>query len=68
MQLQVKNEGVGLAAPQLGELERMFLMASFPDGMADSDEWEYKVVVNPSYKVLDKDIGYDFEGCLSIPG
>ena len=50
----------GLAAPQLGELKRVFVTK-------DSDSGEYKVFVNPTLE-LEGDRVRNREGCLSFPG
>lgn len=59
-------DGVGLAAPQVGVLQRLFV-AEFPeDEEADQPRQTY-VLFNPEIvKGQGEQIGY--EGCLSIPG
>ena len=54
-----ENEGVGLAANQVGRLKRI-LVAALED--------EQYVVVNPEIEVSDETTLKDAEGCLSIPG
>ena len=54
-----ENEGVGLAANQVGRLKRI-LVAALED--------EEYVVVNPEIEVSDETTLKDAEGCLSIPG
>ncbi|AWB10206.1 peptide deformylase [Thermodesulfobium acidiphilum] len=56
--LMVSNNGVGLAAPQVGELSRLFIY-KINDIL--------QVVVNP--EIIEK-VGseVDVEGCLSVPG
>jgi peptide deformylase len=51
--------GVGLAAPQVGVLERIFVW--------EVDE-EHGAVVNPEITVRSPDAESDDEGCLSLPG
>lgn len=51
--------GVGLAAPQVGVLERIFVW--------EVDE-EHGAVVNPEITVRSSDAETDTEGCLSLPG
>ena len=53
-----KNDGVGLAAPQVGILRRMFVV-----------EWEEKVyeLINPEILETSGSVCED-EGCLSLPG
>lgn len=54
-----ENEGVGLAANQVGRLKRILV--------AGLEDEEY-VVVNPEIVSSDKETAADTEGCLSIPG
>lgn len=56
--------GIGLAAPQLGILQRMLVMDCVKDDMATP---EPMVLINPSViETSDETNVYD-EGCLSIP-
>lgn len=57
------NEGIGLAAPQLNLLDRVFVI----DKKLINEEWEAQAYINP--KILSTE-GSDLfeEGCLSIPG
>src|SRR5947207_2521962 len=60
LELMRKNEGVGLAAPQLGLDLRLFV--ANPTGKPEDDH----VYVNPV--LSDADGGEDYEeGCLSLP-
>jgi peptide deformylase len=52
--------GVGLAANQIGRLERVFVF--------DCGEDETGYVVNPLVEVVGDDRQHGFEGCLSVPG
>ena len=52
--------GVGLAANQIGRLERVFVF--------DCGEDEVGYVVNPVVEVMGDDHQQGFEGCLSVPG
>ncbi len=54
--------GVGLAAPQVHEGLRLFVMQTDPD-----DEATLRVVVNPKLTPLGNEDWEDWEGCLSIP-
>jgi peptide deformylase len=56
------KSGIGLAAPQVGVLKRMFVM-KFPD----HEHMQSAVVCNPTI-VLDGGTVLDREGCLSLPG
>ena len=52
--------GVGLAANQIGRLERVFVF--------DCGDDEIGYVVNPVVEVIGDDIQDGSEGCLSVPG
>lgn len=57
-----KAGGVGLAAPQINESIRMFVMKSWP-GVP------LTIVINPKIEYLDEfGVKDSTEGCLSIPG
>jgi len=71
--------GVGLAAPQIGESMRIFVMEDDDekrhDAMSDARKAELgrprlplQVVVNPVLEVLGDDTDEFFEGCLSVNG
>ncbi len=61
--LMVENRGIGLAANQVGELYRLFVINLNPF----EDKPELMVVINP--KIIDREgIDIDEEGCLSFPG
>lgn len=57
------NEGIGLAAPQVNVLSRLFVI----DRKLINEDWEAQAYINP--EILDTQ-GLDTyeEGCLSIPG
>ncbi|MFC2029242.1 peptide deformylase [Chloroflexota bacterium] len=60
------NNGVGLAAPQVGVLQRFFV-AELPEDEEESLPAETYILFNPEIvKGKGEQIGY--EGCLSIPG
>jgi len=56
-----EDEGVGLAAPQLG-IPLKILLVSPPD-----DEKDY-FLINPHISFFSKKKAYALEGCLSLPG
>jgi peptide deformylase len=58
--------GVGLAAPQVGVLKRLFTF-EFP-GMDEDDPGEHGGVVNPVLVDASEDAEESDEGCLSFPG
>jgi peptide deformylase len=57
------NEGIGLAAPQVDVMKRLFVI----DKKLVNEEWEAQAYINP--EIIDAS-GLDTyeEGCLSIPG
>lgn len=58
--------GVGLAAPQVGRLLRIFTIDKRPiNGDAGADPW---VFVNPTIEILGGKKERRREGCLSFPG
>jgi peptide deformylase len=58
--------GVGLAAPQVGVLQRFFV-AELPEDEENNEPRKTYIVFNPEIvKGKGEEIGY--EGCLSIPG
>ena len=65
-------EGVGLAAPQIGESIRLFIVDGSPFGEgedADPDCVGFKrVMINPVIFESSKETSVMEEGCLSIPG
>lgn len=58
-----ESSGVGLAAPQVGESKRLFVM----DCSGGEDESKKVAVINPEIVRIDGD-QYGDEGCLSFPG
>jgi peptide deformylase len=56
--------GIGLAAPQIGETARMFLLRCDP-AMRDTNGL---VMINPRITAASLSLTPLFEGCLSIPG
>jgi peptide deformylase len=62
--------GAGIAAPQIGEPWRVFVV----HGTGDNPRYPYKpaipltVFVNPVLEVLDATPMHLIEGCLSVPG
>ena len=72
------SPGVGLAAPQVGEPLRLFIVedlakyhAHVPKELRKAQERKplaIKVFVNPELEVIDQDEALFFEGCLSVEG
>lgn len=61
------SNGVGLAAPQIGQSIRLLVAEFEPD--EKEDERGFKVALcNPEIVKASDDMASDYEGCLSIPG
>ena len=62
-------DGAGLAAPQIGVLQRVMIFSvegnpRYPD----AESVPRTVLVNPEYKVVSDEVDGYWEGCLSVPG
>lgn len=72
------SPGVGLAAPQVGELLQIFIVEDkakyheqVPKGVLKAQERKpvpLKILVNPKLEVIEQDEALFFEGCLSVDG
>ena len=61
--------GVGIAAPQVSESLRVFIMAGTSSPRyPDAPETETKVIINPEIVSVSEEMEKGWEGCLSIPG
>lgn len=68
-QLMLQENGVGIAAPQLGESLQILIIASRPTPRyPQAPAMAPIVMVNPEVLVTDDTLVNDWEGCLSIPG
>ena len=74
LETMYEAKGVGLAAPQVGQGIRMFVVAEYSDEETEGEDTELKsrvlneyVMVNPTLEVLDSTLVAGVEGCLSIP-
>jgi peptide deformylase len=65
-----KNDGVGLAAPQVGHGIRMFVLRDYI--FTEDGHWtlsdKAKVYINPKLTLPGEHKVIDTEGCLSLPG
>lgn len=74
--LKKSDDGVGLAAPQIGNSVRIFLVSEEADAIdkeipIEEDKkknWNYQVFINPVIKKLSSKKVEMAEGCLSVPG
>lgn len=61
------GNGVGLAAPQVGILERV-IVVEIPHDDEEPDSGQLYTVINPEMVRASKELVDGIEGCLSIPG
>ncbi len=67
--MMMEANGVGIAAPQLGESWQIVIIASRPTARyPNAPEMQPLVMINPRFEVLDATQVKDWEGCLSVPG
>ena len=63
------TNGVGIAAPQVYESLRIFIMASRPNlRYPSAPEIEPTAIINPEILWTSDEMENDWEGCLSVPG
>jgi peptide deformylase len=61
--------GVGIAAPQVAECDRLFVVASRPNlRYPQAPQMEPTAMINPQIIANSTETVKDWEGCLSIPG
>ena len=60
--------GIGIAAPQLGWFERAFLMGVVHERQGQEPELELHTWINPEIVESSSELGWAWEGCLSVPG
>ncbi|MGL5921519.1 peptide deformylase [Chroococcidiopsis sp.] len=61
--------GVGIAAPQVGVIDRVFIVASRPNlRYPHAPEMEPTPMINPKILARSSESVKGWEGCLSIPG
>lgn len=65
----VQANGVGIAAPQIAEPYRLFIVASRPNPRyPHAPTMEPTAMINPTILAHSSEVVKDWEGCLSIPG
>ena len=64
LEIMYKYHGIGLAAPQVGVLKRLFVM----DLSWTDKKKEPTIFINPEIVELSGELETDGEGCLSLPG
>ncbi len=69
LQTVADANGVGIAAPQVYESRRIFIIASWPNPRYPyAPKMEPTVLINPAITWQSEATEKDWEGCLSIPG
>jgi peptide deformylase len=64
----VANHGVGIAAPQISQPYRLFIIASHPsDRYPHAPTMEPTAMINPRILSHGNEVVRDWEGCLSVP-
>lgn len=62
-------DGAGLAAPQIGELQRVMIFSVDENPRyPDVEPVPTTVLINPEFSVVSDEIEGFWEGCLSVPG
>ena len=65
----IAAHGAGLAAPQIGVLQRVVIFGfEHNDRYPDAEPVPYTEIVNPVLTPLSAAMEEDWEGCLSVPG
>lgn len=63
------SNGVGIAAPQVGQSYRLLIVASHPNPRyPNAPMMEPTPMINPRVLNVSDDMSKDWEGCLSVPG
>ncbi|MGI8501196.1 MAG: peptide deformylase [Hassallia sp.] len=63
------SNGVGIAAPQIAEQKRLFIIASRPNPRyPNAPKMEPTAMINPKITGHSNEVIKGWEGCLSIPG
>lgn len=74
IEAMLKEEGVGLAAPQIGENLRIIVYRvpeNLPENLKDPENPEgipITIMINPFYEPMEEDKEDGWEGCISLPG
>ena len=64
----IASKGVGIAAPQISQPYRLFIMASHPsDRYPHAPTMSPTAIINPQIVGHGTEIVKDWEGCLSVP-
>lgn len=62
-------DGAGLAAPQIGVLQRVMIFSvDSNERYPDAEDVPTTVLINPEFSVVSDEVAGFWEGCLSVPG
>ena len=65
----IATNGVGIAAPQVSQSDRLFIIASRPNlRYPNAPKMEPTAMINPQIISYSEEIIKGWEGCLSVPG
>jgi len=69
IQTMMEKDGIGLAAPQIGELKRIIVVYPIQErSLEEKAKKTPQVFINPKIIKKSKEAIIDEEGCLSLPG
>ena len=69
VETMIEGQGIGLAAPQVGELKRIIVVHPIKERTADEKTSKKpQVFINPRITKKSKETEIGEEGCLSFPG
>lgn len=69
LQFVMEKGGMGIAAPQVGISQQVFILSSHPNARYPyAPDVEPFFVLNPEIISVSDNINKDWEGCLSLPG
>jgi peptide deformylase len=69
IETMIQNKGIGLSAPQVGELKRIIVVHLIQERSAEEKAKKRpQVFINPKIVRKNRETAIDEEGCLSFPG
>ncbi len=65
----IKTDGIGIAAPQIGQNLRVVIFGfTESERYPNQEEIPFTILINPKIKILSDEMTDGWEGCLSVPG
>lgn len=65
----LKTDGIGIAAPQIGQNFRVVIFGfTENERYPNMEEIPFTILINPKIKILSDEMTDGWEGCLSVPG